>query len=49
MNGRVHFAGFEADDLLKARLEVALSSGSRAAVEVLTAMVPKEELILAKL
>lgn len=48
-NGRVHFAGLEADDLLKARLEVALSSGSRAAGEVLTTMVPKEELLLAKL
>ena len=48
-NGKLHFAGFEADDLLKARLEVALSSGSRAAGEVLTTMVPKEELLLAKL
>ncbi|CAG7561330.1 unnamed protein product [Fusarium equiseti] len=48
-NGRIHFAGFEADDLLKTRLEVALSSGSRAAGEVLTGMVPKEELLLAKL
>ncbi|KAJ4137390.1 hypothetical protein NW768_002977 [Fusarium equiseti] len=48
-NGSVHFANFEADDLLKSNLEVALSSGSRAAGEVLTAMVPKEELILAKL
>ena len=48
-NGRVQVAGFEADDLLKARLEVALSSGSKAAVEALTAMVPKEESILAKL
>jgi monoamine oxidase len=49
VNSRVHFAGFEADDLLKTRLEVALSSGSRAAGEVLTGMVPKEELLLAKL
>lgn len=48
-NGRVHFTGFEADDLLKARLEVALSSGSRAAGEILIAMMPREELILAKL
>ncbi|KAH7196625.1 uncharacterized protein B0J16DRAFT_390532 [Fusarium flagelliforme] len=48
-NSRVHFAGFEADDLLKARLEVALSSGSRAAGGILAVTVPKEELLLAKL
>jgi len=48
-SGRVHFAGSETGNMLNSHLEVALSFGSRAAGEVLTAMLLKEELILAKL
>ncbi|KAI1068448.1 hypothetical protein LB507_004463 [Fusarium sp. FIESC RH6] len=49
VNGRIHFTGSEADDMFKSHLEEILSCGSRAAGEVLTAMAPNEELILAKL
>lgn len=49
VKGRVHFTGHEANSTWKYHLEGALASGSKAAGEVYAAMMPAEELILAKL